>query len=136
MVVQIEKNPKKLSFELRNKDNDSNDSIESHEEFEQLTLVVRLSKQVRKLIKRNSPPDFYSAFLSTSIDNELKLVREVVDLAEGKIWKDTMIEEMESFYNNEMWDLVELPSGRNTINSKWVSKKNLSATGQVEKFKA
>jgi hypothetical protein len=32
--------------------------------------------------------------------------------------------------------LVELPNGRKIVSSKWVFKKELNATGQVEKFKA
>jgi hypothetical protein len=31
---------------------------------------------------------------------------------------------------------VKLPSGRKHISRKWVFKKNMNATGQVEKFKA
>jgi hypothetical protein len=72
----------------------------------------------------------------TSTDEEPKSVREAVDSIEGRLWKDAMVEEMESLHKNETWDLVELPSGRNLIGSKWVFKKNMNATGQVEKFKA
>jgi hypothetical protein len=47
-----------------------------------------------------------------------------------------MVEEMESLHNNDMWDLVKLPSGRNLISSKWVFNKKMNATTQVDKFKA
>jgi hypothetical protein len=43
---------------------------------------------------------------------------------------------MESLKNNETWDLFELPNGRKPVSSKWVFKKKLNATGQVEKFKS
>jgi hypothetical protein len=72
----------------------------------------------------------------SSTDEEPKSVREVVDSTEGKLWKDAMVEEMESLHKNETWDLVELPNGRKHVGSKWVFKKKLNATGQVEKFKA
>ena len=72
----------------------------------------------------------------TTIDDEPKLVGEVVDSTEGKLWKETMVKEMESLYKNETWDLVKLPSGRNPIGSKWVFKKKMNAAEQVEKFKA
>jgi hypothetical protein len=44
-----------------------------------------------------------------------------------------MEEEMASLDKNEAWDLMELPTGRNPIVSKWVFKKNLNAEGKVEK---
>jgi hypothetical protein len=64
-------------------------------------------------------------------DEEPKLVREVVNSIEGRLWKDSMAEEMESFHKNGTWDIVELPSGRKPIGSKWVFKKKIN----VEKFK-
>jgi hypothetical protein len=64
------------------------------------------------------------------------LIREGVDSTEGKLWKDTMVEEMKSFHKNETWDLVKLPSGRKHVGSKWVFKKKMNAIGQVEIFKA
>jgi hypothetical protein len=47
-----------------------------------------------------------------------------------------MVEEMESLHNNETWDYVKLPSGRNPIGGKWVLNKKMNVTRQVEKFKA
>jgi hypothetical protein len=61
---------------------------------------------------------------------------EEVDSTKGKIWKDAMVEEMESLHKNEMWDLVKLPSGRKYVNRKWVFKKKMNTTGQVAKFKS
>jgi hypothetical protein len=40
-VVQIEKDPEKVRFELRNEEDDSDESTESDEEVEQPTPVVR-----------------------------------------------------------------------------------------------
>jgi hypothetical protein len=90
----------------------------------------------KETAERYSPPDFHSTFVLSSTDDEPKLVREAVDSTEGKLWKEAMVEEMESLHKNETWDLVKLPNGRKPIGSKWVFKKKLNATGQVEKFKA
>jgi hypothetical protein len=112
-VVQTEKNPEKVRFELRNKEeDDSDESTESDEEVEQPTSIVRRYERVRKPVERYSPPNF-STFVLTSTDEEPKSVREAVDSTEGRLWKDAMVEEMESLHKNETWDLVELPSGRN-----------------------
>jgi hypothetical protein len=72
----------------------------------------------------------------TSTNEEPKSVRKEVDLAEDRLWKDVVVEEMESLHKNEMWNLVELPSGRNLLSRKWVFNKNMNAIGQVDKFKA
>jgi hypothetical protein len=106
------------------------------EEVEQLTLVIRRSKRTRKIVERYSLSDLHYAFMLIVTKDEHKSVSEEVDSIEGKIWKDAMVEDMESFYNNETSDLFKLPSGRNLIISKWVFKKKINVTGQVKKFKA
>ena len=47
-----------------------------------------------------------------------------------------MVDEMASLHKNEAWDLVELPSGRKPIGSKWVFKKNINVEGKVDKYKS
>jgi hypothetical protein len=125
-----------VRFEVRNEEYDSDELNEYKEEVEQQNPVVRRLERVRKPIERYSLPDFHSTFMLTSIDDEPKSVDEVVELTEGKLWKDSMVEEMESFYTNETWDLVKLHSGRKPFSIKWVFKKKMNATGQVKKFKA
>eukprot|EP00253_Pinus_taeda_P020007 PITA_20007 len=46
-----------------------------------------------------------------------------------------MVDEMASLHKNEAWDLVELPTGRKPIGSKWVFKKKTNAEVKVEKYK-
>ena len=60
-------------------------------------------------------------------------MKESVDSEDGKIWKEVMVDEMESLHKNEAWDLVELLGGRKTIGSTWVFKKKTNAEGKVEK---
>jgi hypothetical protein len=38
----------------------------------------------------------------STIDDELKSVREEINLIEGKIWKEAMVKEMESLCKNDM----------------------------------
>jgi hypothetical protein len=103
---------------------------------EQLNLVVRRSKRVRKLVERYNPPDSHFAFVLFGTDDKPKFVKEVVESTKGKLWKEAMVEEMESLHKNGTWDLDELPNGRRLVGSKWVFKKTLNAIGQVEKFKS
>eukprot|EP00253_Pinus_taeda_P004095 PITA_04095 len=63
-------------------------------------------------------------------------MKEAVDLEDGKLWKEAMVDEMASLHKNEAWDLVELPVGRKPVDNKWVFKKKTNAEGKVEKYKA
>ena len=47
-----------------------------------------------------------------------------------------MKSEMKSLTENDVWDLVELPNGRNAVGCKWVFKKKSDAEGNVERYKA
>jgi hypothetical protein len=125
-----------VQFELRNEEDDSDESNESEEEVEKLTLVVRRPERIRKPVERYSPSNFHSALVLTAIDDETKSVGEAVDSAEGKLWKDAIVKEIESLYKNETWDLVKLPSGRKLVGRKWVFKKKMNVVGKFDKFKS
>ena len=58
---------------------------------------------------------------------------EVVDSEDEKLWKEAMVDEMESLHKNEAWDLVELAAGRKPIRTKWVFKKKMNVEGKAEK---
>lgn len=51
-------------------------------------------------------------------------------------WKQAAGAEYESLLENETWDLVQLPSGRTPIGSKWVFKVKHKSDGTLERFKA
>jgi hypothetical protein len=101
-----------------------------------LTLLIRRSEREIKPVERYSLSDFYFTFILSSNDDDPRSIGEAVDSIEGKLWKDSMVEEMESLYKNETRDLVKLPSGRNHVGRKWVFKKNMNIARQVEKFKS
>ena len=48
-----------------------------------------------------------------------------------------MVEEIQSLYKNQTWDLLELPEGKRVIGCKWVYKKKETVSEKYgEKFKA
>eukprot|EP00253_Pinus_taeda_P003547 PITA_03547 len=69
-------------------------------------------------------------------DQEPQTLGEAVNLEDGKLWKEAVVDEMASLHQNEAWDLVELSDGRKPIGSKWVFKKKTNVEGKVEKYKA
>jgi len=97
---------------------------------------VRRSVRERRQPERYSPSTFYSNFSLSITDDDPKTVKEAVDLEDGKIWKEAMVDEMASLHKNEAWDLAELPAGRKPIGSKWVFKKKTNVEEKVEKNKS
>lgn len=73
--AEMEKEPTKLVFEMKNEEHDSDKSTKSNEVVETPTLIVRRSEQVRKIVERYSALDFYSTSILFSNDDEPGLVR-------------------------------------------------------------
>ena len=51
-------------------------------------------------------------------------------------WMIAMKNEMESMRTNQVWELVNLPSGRKSIGNKWVLKVKRKVDGSIDKYKA
>jgi transposase InsO family protein len=51
-------------------------------------------------------------------------------------WTDAIDNEMSALNRNETWDIVDKPSDRKVIGSKWVFKIKYDSTGNIEKYKA
>jgi hypothetical protein len=134
-VLPSKEEPKKIEFDLKDDESDSTKEQESKEE-DPHTPVSRRSVRERRLPERYTPSDFHSNFSLSITDDDPRTVREEVDSEDGNIWKRALDEEMTSLDNNEAWDLVELPTGRNTIGNKWAFKKKMNAEGKVERNKA
>lgn len=51
-------------------------------------------------------------------------------------WIQAMNDEMSSMYENQAWELVDLPEGRKGIGSKWTFKIKKDASGKIQRYKA
>ncbi len=58
---------------------------------------------------------------------------EVEEAAEE--WKNAVESEYQSLMENDTWDLMELPEGRQAVGSMWVFKVKHDSCGRVERFK-
>ena len=56
--------------------------------------------------------------------------------AEFEKWLEAMKTEMESMYDNQVWNLVDLPSNSKVVGSKWVFKKKTDMDENVITYKA
>ena len=115
-----------MEFEIVNEGSDSfeEEVSKSDEEVELQTPALRRFDHVRRPLERYSPPDFCSGFVLSTVNDKPRPVKDAVTSEEFKLWKNTMVDEMESLDKNEAWDLVELPDGRKHVGSKWVFKYN------------
>ena len=62
---------------------------------------MRRYDYARRLVERYSPPDFYSTFVLSIINDEPRSIKEAVSYEECKLWKNAMVEEMEALDKNE-----------------------------------
>ena len=89
----------------------------------------------RRSTRQTTRPDRYGIWVNT-VAAEPATVHEALNGSENKEWSNAMEQEMKSIYSNDVWDLVELPEGRQPVGSKWVFKKKLHADGSIHRFKA
>lgn len=52
------------------------------------------------------------------------------------IWSNAMEEEIRSIEKNGTWRLIDLPTGKQCIEVKWIFKKKLNPDGSILKHKA
>lgn len=62
-------------------------------------------------------------------------IEEALASEHSKQWKEAADSEFESLMDNETWELVNLPKGREAIGCKWVFKLKYTSDGEVERFK-
>ena len=63
-------------------------------------------------------------------------IEEALSNAHATRWKAAADAEFKSLTDHGTWELVELPSGKNIVRSKWVFKVKYKSDGIVDRFKA
>ena len=67
--------------------------------------------------------------------DEPRTLEEALASEHGEQWKAAADSEFKSLMDNETWDLVDLPDGREAISCRWVFKVKHTSDGKVERFK-
>ncbi|KAJ9543906.1 hypothetical protein OSB04_023613 [Centaurea solstitialis] len=97
------------------------------------TQDLRRSSRVRQ------EPDRYLGFLVSQDSgnlNEPTSYGEAVSGSESEQWQEAMKAEMQSMYDNQVWELTDLPQHSKAVGRKWVFKKKTDMDGNVHTFKA
>ena len=88
-------------------------------------------------MRNKQQPDRYSHGLAmaSSEPEDPSTVDEARSSPEKVKWEKAMEREMESLHSNDVWELVEPPSNRKIVGSKWIFKRKVDANGIVECYK-
>ena len=123
----------KYTFEFEN----TNEEASAEQTFENQTGEIE-GEHLRRSERVKRPTDFYGerVCIANGEPGEPRTVAEARASPQKKEWESAMKSEMKSLMQNDVWDLVELPNGRNAVGCKWVFKKKSDAEGNVERYKA
>ena len=93
--------------------------------------------QLRRSSRVRNPPQFYGREATHLCDvTEPTTFGEAVKSPIKQKWIQAMEKEMNSLFENDVYDLVELPPNHKAIGSKWVYKVKTGADGSIERYKA
>ncbi|XP_066969103.1 uncharacterized protein [Macrobrachium rosenbergii] len=123
-----------------------------HGDFEGESVGKKISGEINENVqnrryplrdrKRKEFPDFemYSTFsyCNAVFDDHFEpdTVSQALKGKDSIYWKKAMNEEIQSYIENNVWDLVDKPVGKKVVKCKWVFKIKRNCDGDVAKFKA
>ena len=91
----------------------------------------------RRSTRQTRPPEYYG--IQSHFTEERKQptsLEEATTCPESSKWTQAMETEMKSLKDNDVWELVRLPTGKKAVGSKWVYKIKTGADGAPERYKA
>ena len=100
---------------------------------------VTLRRSTR--VKRSAIPSDYVVYLQESdynigTANDPETFSQAMSSKESNLWHNAMKDEMDSMAFNQVWDLVQSPSGVKAIGCRWVFKTKKDSQGNIERHKA
>ena len=121
--------------EVQKQEEDESVSGEHEEQPEMLRRSERVSKKpVRYGIDEFTNVATHVAYLAAKIE-EPSTIECAVNGKYSKEWKSAADLEYSSLMENETWELVKLPKGRQAIGCKWIFRVKYDGDGNVECFK-
>ncbi|KAJ9535420.1 hypothetical protein OSB04_un001466 [Centaurea solstitialis] len=97
------------------------------------------TQDLRRSSRIRQEPDRYLGFLVSQDSgdlNEPTSYGEAVSGSESEQWQEAMKAEMQSMYDNQVWELTDLPQHCKAVGRKWVFEKKTDMDGNVHTFKA
>lgn len=116
--------------------NDHDEKINNKRKNENIedTEMSKTKKEEPKRITRSATNQMGSVNLA--IANDPKSIEEMEESDDSKQWIEAMKIEYEFLMKNNTWELVNRPSNKNVIGSKWVFKTKYNQDGSIDRRKA
>ncbi|KAJ9539041.1 hypothetical protein OSB04_031774 [Centaurea solstitialis] len=143
--VFVARNGEFLEDKFLSTENTRNDvDLQEVEEEDTLPIVEPTVEEVqtqdlRRSTRIRQEPDRYLGFLVSQDDgdlNEPTSYGDAVSGSESEQWQEAMKAEMQSMYDNQVWELTDLPQHCRAVGRKWVFKKKTDMDGNMQTFKA
>ncbi len=115
------------------------DASENEDEAQSNNEQVAVQEDIalRRSEREKVAPNRYGEWVYITCENsEPRSFKEAMKSIKNDKWQDAMKREMNSLHENDVWELVSLPSERKCVGSKWVFKEKLGPDGKTERYKA
>ncbi|GJU54814.1 retrotransposon protein, putative, ty1-copia subclass [Tanacetum coccineum] len=113
---------------ISKEDNGSKIDLKVIQESADEELIVNTDTQ-QEVVTPVEPDDISLPIRRTSS-------REEMASPEAAKWKEALKSEIQSMYDNQVWNLVDTTPGLNTVGCKWIFKKKIDMDGKVHTYKA
>ncbi|CAH1444119.1 unnamed protein product [Lactuca virosa] len=133
--------------ELQESSGEGTSNTGAQPEEETPVELIDESLPLRRSERVSVPPQFYGFHITTEGDtfisdstlvnlDEPNSYKEAMAGPESAKWKEAMDSEIQSMYDNQVWNLVDNVPGRKTVGCKWIFKKKTDMDGNVHTYKA
>lgn len=111
----------------------NNKQVEPLTRGENVVSVPVVQRRSERIPKPVSYPDYvtYACSGNNDLDSDPISVSEAMSRPDHAAWKQSMEEEMKSFYENDAWDLVTVPKSASVVSCKWVFKRKSDGENNV-----
>ncbi|GKB53711.1 ribonuclease H-like domain-containing protein [Tanacetum coccineum] len=113
--------------------------VTSEDVFENIPITKSISNLETQPLRRSERtsvfPNKYNEFVVDSKLNKAFELRNYREACKDQHWIEAMNKEMKALYDNDTWEITELPLGRKSIGGKWVFKIKYRSSGDIERYK-
>ena len=92
---------------------------------ENVTTEVRRSERMPKPRKFDHYVTYMCIEITKLLDSDLITVAEALSTPDAEKWKQAMSEELQSFEENDVWELEDMPEEETVVDDKWVFKRKI-----------